>query len=103
MSQIFLLNSHVFELVLSDAITGRPVTNASCTVTLRTSASATVAGQSWPLALTYVSGTDGIYRATLESDLTLVADSVYTAHVEADAGDGKIGHFELDLTAARRT
>lgn len=102
MSQIFLLNSHVFELILKDSITGRPINSATCTLTLKSGAS-TVEGQTFPLTLSYASATDGIYRGTLESDLVLVAGTEYTAHVEADAGDGKIGHMELPLTAANRT
>lgn len=102
MSQIFLLNSHVFELVLKDSVTGRPINSATCNMTLKNGAS-TVENQTFPLTLAYVSATDGVYRGTLESDLSLVEGTEYTAHVEADAGDGKVGHLELPLTAARRT
>lgn len=69
---------------------------ATVQVTLRDAAGAEVAGgPAWPQALTYVAGSNGVYRAVLDDSITLVPDARYSAIVTADAGNGLKARWEL--------
>jgi hypothetical protein len=79
------------------------VNDATVTVTLKDSDDSEVSGQTWPTTLSYVSGSNGKYVATLEDDLSLTADANYTAEVNVDAGSDIIAKFYLELIARKRT
>lgn len=59
---------------------------ATVQVTLTDKAGTQVSGETWPLAMDYVSASNGNYTATLKDTLTLVANQRYTATITADAG-----------------
>jgi hypothetical protein len=86
---IFEGNDMVLELSeLMNEITGEIINNAVVTVTLSDEAGAPVNGNSWPLPLEYIIGSDGIYRAILADTLALTPDARYFAELVADAGPG---------------
>ena len=59
---------------------------ATVAVTLKDSAGVDVVGETWPLAMTYVSGSKGRYRAILTDALTLDPGAKYTAIITAVSG-----------------
>jgi hypothetical protein len=75
------------------------------TVTVKDAAGANVAGQTWPLTLTSTDGTEpeGNYRGILKDTLQLTAGTLYVAHIAADAGADRIGHWEFNFTPKTRT
>lgn len=100
---LYVGNDMLLEVAgLRDDVTGDYLNAATVTVTLKTSAGVNVSGQAWPLALAYVTGSNGVYRATLIDTLSLTANSRYVATVIADAGDGKRAQWDLDFVCRMR-
>lgn len=86
---------------LKNAISGAYVNDATVTVTMVDSAGSSVVGETWPLSVGYVGGTDGIYRATLQDSLTLTVGNLYTAKVTA-VGGGYQAYWETPLMVTYR-
>lgn len=62
---------------------------ATVTVTLVDAASGEeIDGETWPLTMDYISGTDGSYHAILPYDLALTGEQPLKAIVVADSGPG---------------
>ncbi len=104
MSQvIFYLNDMIIELLgLQDGVTLAYLNAATVTVTLVDCDTGTeVVGQSWPLTMPYVAASNGDYRATLISTLTLVVGDLYIAKISA-VESGLNGYWELPLTVEKR-
>ncbi|RWN11761.1 hypothetical protein [Mesorhizobium sp.] len=100
---VYVGNTNVIELSgLKSAVEGTFVNDASVTVTVKDKDGANVSGQSWPAAMAYVASSDGLYRGILEDDLALVDGETYFAHVDADAGDNRIGHWEFHFVPKTR-
>ncbi len=75
---------------------------ATVTVTLKDRAGANVAGETWPLNMGYVTGSNGVYRATLAFGLTLQDGKPFTAEIVADGGLGLVGAWSFPLKAKVR-
>lgn len=100
---LYVGNDMILEVEgLTDEATGDFVNDADITATLYTQAGAEVAGQVWPVAMTYVADTAGIYRATLADTLSLTPNQRYRARVVADAGPGRRSQWDIDVLAKIR-
>lgn len=76
------------------------LSGAAVSVTLRDELGNEVAGKTWPLAMTWVSGTTtALFRATLPAGLSLTVGDVYKATVIANNGLGQVRTWELYLPA----
>ena len=77
---------------------------ATVTVTLidPTASPQEVAGETWPLSLAYVSGSDGDYRATLADTLSLSRSTKYVAQISADGGTGLKAYWEVEAVGIAR-
>ena len=99
---IYRANSNLLELVgLKNAATGAYLNAATVTVTLQTEAGTEISGETWPLTMSYVSGSNGDYRALLSHTLGLVSGPV-DAVVDADAGAGLVYHSKTTLQVQER-
>jgi len=80
----FIGNDNMLQISgVRDAANGIYLNNASLQVTLIDAATETeIAGQAWPAAMSYVSGSDGVYRLTLEYDLDVISRQVLIAQLE---------------------
>lgn len=87
---------------LRDQATGDYLNAATVTVTLEDDADVQVTGESWPLAMSYVASSNGVYRATLRDTLSLTNNARYVATVIADAGEGKRGRWDVDFVCKMR-
>lgn len=87
---------------LRDDVTGDYLNTATVTVTLKTATGVNVTGETWPLAMTYVTSSNGVYRATLKDTLSLTANARYVATVSADGGAGKMARWDLDFVCRLR-
>jgi hypothetical protein len=96
-------NDHLIELRNLQAVTDGAYENAATVemVALKDSAGADV-GAIWPLAMVYVTGSNGKYRATIPDTLALTVGSSYTATLTANAGAGKQGEWELSFRCRAR-
>lgn len=106
MSQVQILydnNDMVLEAAgLRNETTGAFLNAASVSVTLKDSAGVNVTGQTWPLVLTYVPSSDGVYRAGLSNALNVTPASRYVAQVVVDAGAGLRAEWDLDCVCQTR-
>lgn len=78
------------------------INNATITVTLKDRVGVAVAGETWPLAMNYLTGSNGIYRATLAFGLSLQDGKPFTAEIVADGGLGLRGGWSFPLKAKVR-
>jgi hypothetical protein len=102
-SILFVGNDTVLEVrELKGEVVGDFLNAATVTATLVDAAGAQVAGETWPKTLTYVTGSDGIYRATLPYTLSLTAGGRYTANISVNAGAGLRAAFSLPCVARAR-
>ncbi|MDX8513529.1 hypothetical protein [Mesorhizobium captivum] len=100
---VYVGNTNIIELTgLKSAVEGTYVNDADVTVTVKDADGNAVAGQTWPAAMTYVAASNGNYRGILEDDLALVDGTTYFAHIDADAGANRIGHWEFAFVPKTR-
>jgi hypothetical protein len=100
----FVANTNVLDLIgLKNEIAGTFINNAAVTVTIKDDQGVNVSGATWPMTMTYVTGSDGDYRAFLSEDLAFVAKGKYIAAIDADGGTNLVGHWELNFKPLART
>lgn len=75
--------------------------DATVEVTLKTLSGVNVSGQSWPLTLAYVAGSDGVYRGVLQDTIDVSVNDALRAHVDVSAG-GLTAHWEKQVIAVVR-
>lgn len=103
-------NDDVIIVKARESLSGTDISAADVTVTLETTAGVDVAGETWPLALTYIGTTtlsDGSsgyeWRGTLADTLTVDVDTDYQADVIVDGGAGLRGRWTLAVDVEVRT
>ena len=100
---IFVANNNLIELRgLRDETSGDFLNSATVTVTVKNAAGNAISGDTWPKTMTYVTDSDGVYRANVSYAADLAADATYTASITADAGAGKRAQWEMPLLAKTR-
>jgi hypothetical protein len=87
---------------LQDDATGESLDAATVSVTLKDAAGNPVGGETWPLAMAYVTGTRGVYRCTLADTLGVYAGQRYTAEITAHAGSGRTARWTVDMLCKPR-
>lgn len=101
-TNIYILNDTVVELrALKNAVTDEYVNDATVTVTIKDILGSAVTGLTFPITLTYVTGSNGIYRATLDKALSLSDGLSYFAEITAASG-GVDGFWRVPLIAGYR-
>lgn len=100
----FVANTNVLELIgLKDEVAEAFINDATVTVTIKDILEdEEVEGETWPLAMVYVTASDGDYRAILSDELSLVAKRKYLAYIDADGGADLIGHWEFHFSPKTR-
>ena len=92
----FVANTNLLTLVgLTSHITDIAINDATVTVTVMDSSGVEVTGETWPLTMDYISGSDGNYQAVLTDTLPLIARRAYVAEINADAGTGRQGQWQF--------
>lgn len=100
----FVGNTNLLTLEgLKDHITGSYINDASVEVTVKDKNGTAVTGQTWPEPMDYVPGSNGNYRAVIEHDVAFTAKQKYYAHIDANAGAERIGHWEFEFKPLKRT
>ncbi len=69
--------------------------------TVKNKSGVEVTGQSWPLTLTYVTGSDGVYQGVLESALEVNVNDRLNVEVTVDA-PGNLDAFFKVLAVVRQ-
>lgn len=102
-TRLFVGNDNVIELdALKDVIADTFINTASVTVTLTDANGDEIVGETWPLAMSYVGGSQGTYRATLPDTLTLTSGTTATAVVDVNGGPGLQGQWTVRLSVETR-
>lgn len=81
---------------------GTFINNATVQGTLVDDSGNPVSGQSWPVTLAYVTGSDGDYEATASHAMVLVAGHRYTMNLTADGGAGLYASWQVPCVARDR-
>ena len=105
MATAFYQNDNLVEVVgLQNAATGAYINaGATVTATVNDLAGGAVTGATWPLALAYVAGSNGNWRATIPDEAQLAKDAEYVAVIVADAGPGLAARWEFRFVCKTRT
>lgn len=100
----FVLNTNILEVIgLKDAIADTFINNATVTLLkVEDEAGVIVTGQTFPVTMGYVGGSDGLYRTTLLSALNLQPRTIYYAHIKAE-DDARVGYWKFLFKAQDRT
>lgn len=98
---IYISSDNIIEVTgVLNVPAGTYINNASVTVTLVDATTGVeVTGQTWPLALSYVSGSNGDYRGTLTDSMVLSNSQELIAKVTVDGGAGLKRYWERDALA----
>lgn len=106
MSNVYILFDNSDMVLELDGVrnetSGTFLNAAVATVTLKDSAGVSVTGQTWPLTLSYVPLSDGVYRAGLSNALAITPGSRYVALINVDAGAGLRAEWQADCICSVR-
>lgn len=101
---LYVGNDTVLEVRgLKNEVTGAFLNAAAVTATLVDAEGDQVTGQSWPVTLAYVTGSDGLYRATLSYGMGLTSGGRYTAQITANGGSGLRASWSIPCLARARS
>lgn len=99
---VYVENTNLLQIRgVKDALTNQFISDADIEFTVKDAEGAEVAGQTWPTTMNPDDSTDDIggnYHGILEHTLEIEAGLVYYAHIDADAGSDRIGHWEFAFT-----
>lgn len=101
---IYLSNDNLLIVdAVQDSSDDSYINDATVTCTLKDLDGNAVTGQTFPLTLAYVSGSNGKYQGKLEDGLSLTARQAYIAHIDIDAGSDLLANIQLPVVAKTRT
>ena len=99
----FVANTNVLDLIgLKDEIDDSFINSAVVTVTIKDTAGVAVTGQTWPLTMSYVAASDGVYRAFVSETIAFIPKTKYIAYIDANGGANLVGHWEFSFKALAR-
>ena len=99
-------NDNLIELIgLQDLSDDAYINNATVTVTVKDKSSGqSIEGETWPLTLKYVSGSNGNYSVILRDTLSVSLNQQLVAEITANAGADRQGFWdEVVIVRRRRT
>lgn len=103
MEVMYAQNDNLLRVLgLRDGIANTYLNNATVEVSLKDSAGQDVAGQTWPLQLTYVVGSNGDYFGILSHDLSISEGEVVQATIIVNGGEGLYGQWESGIRVSDR-
>lgn len=84
---LFVANSNLLRVDgLKDESSGGYINDADVEVTLKDANGVEVVGASWPIAASYITGSNGRYEAVLPHGLSLAVAALYSAEIVATKG-----------------
>lgn len=91
MDALLIANDQTIRVLgVQDEISGNYINNLVTGVTahIKNMNGTSVAGETWPITLIYVSGSDGDYRGNFDNAIKLVNNRDYIIEIGVDAGGG---------------
>jgi hypothetical protein len=102
-SVVYVDNTNLIEVRgLKSAIEDTFINDATVRLTVKDGEGTNVTGQTWPATMANVASSDGWYRSIIEDDVALVDGTTYYAHIDANAGANRVGHWEFAFTPKTR-
>jgi hypothetical protein len=103
MKTAFVGNTNLLELSdTTDEITDTFINDATVVATVVDEDGVEVGGETWPLSMPYVTGSDGLYRGALDPGIEFIAGECYIARITATDG-GSVGYWEFHFTPITRS
>lgn len=103
---VYIDNDNMAKVTLSGetaAGVGIDFSGATVTITLEETGGTDVTGETWPLAMTHISGTtSALFAAMLADTLTLAAATNYQAVIAGNNGDGQAFKITVPVDAQVR-
>lgn len=103
----YIDNDNMLKVVLAgETAAGTEIdfSGASVSVTLEETGGADVTGETWPLSMTYISGTtSALFAATLADTLTMAETTDYQAVISGNNGAGQNFKATIPVDAQVRT
>lgn len=99
---LYVGNTNILEVTLTDALTDAAINSATVTVTLTDIAGNALAGDTWPKTLAYVSASEGLYRGYVASTVELSEGTHYLYEATATK-DGMTANWGGDVSAQQRS
>ena len=78
---LYVGNSNILELTLTDGLTEAAITSGTVVATLLDKDGVEVSGDTWPKTLSHAGS--GVYRATIDESIAIMAGRRYTARITA--------------------
>ena len=103
-SAVYVGNTNIIDLVgLSSEVDDAFINDADVEVTVVDEDGNEVSGQSWPLTMSYLPGSDGNYRGFISDEVSFVARDKYFANIVADGGANRVGRWSFPFRPQTRT
>lgn len=103
MEVLLLLNTSLIEVSgMRDSADKSFINNAVVSCRIKDRAGTDLTGETWPVTLSYVAASDGVYRGVVAAALNLVVNQVYTLEITATSG-GNQGFWAVPVKAITRT
>lgn len=105
MDVLLISNDQTVKLLgLKDQISGDYINGLVDAVTahLKTKDGSSVAGETWPITLDYIAGSDGEYQANFDDAIELQNNRSYVVEIAVDAGGGLKAFWRFVRTAQYR-
>lgn len=100
----FHQNDNLLEVLgLKDEAAGSFLNGATVAVTVADLKGNQVSGETWPLVMAFVAGSNGDYRATLKESLGFASGQEYVADITADGGAGLKARWKFRFKVRART
>ena len=99
----FVANTNILELLeLKDSVNDTFINDATVTAVLVDLAGVEIAGQSWPVTLAFVLGSNGDYRATISELVKLIKDTEFIFKITATKAGVGVGFWKFRFVAETR-
>ena len=102
--KLLIRNDNIIEAQnVLNTVTKLNINDASAIITVSlASTSAAVSGETWPLTMSFVTGSSGKYRATLANTLVITENKKYIGTLLIDGGAGLRGEWTVPIVARDR-
>jgi len=100
-SEVYVLSDNLITVSgLINNISGLYINDAVITATVTDRSGVEVPGFAWPLTLTYIASSDGVYRGTVPYDVEFVNRQAYIIKLTINGGAGLRQYRECTVKAA---
>ena len=101
MDKLLLNSDNVLQLKLKNGNDNSDFNTATVYVTLYDTSGTEIPDETWPINMSYVAGSAGLYRATIADTVGLVDKQLVDAVIEANGGSGLYREFNKRMQVVK--